>query len=47
MLPDFKRHLSMDGSEPVGSTPAQFAAFLASEMTKWAEVVKKSGMKEE
>jgi tripartite-type tricarboxylate transporter receptor subunit TctC len=46
-LPDFKRHLATDGSEAVGSTPEQFAALLASEMTKWAEVVKVSGMKAE
>ena len=28
------------GAQPVGSTPAELAAFLRSEMTKWAEVVK-------
>ena len=33
------------GAEPVGSTPAEFAAYNASEMTKWEEIVRKSGAK--
>ena len=37
--------LIADGSEPVGSTPEQFAAFLKSEMVKWGKVVKASGAK--
>jgi len=37
--------LIADGSEPVGSTPEQFAAFLKSEMAKWGKVVKASGAK--
>jgi tripartite-type tricarboxylate transporter receptor subunit TctC len=44
-LPEFKAQLARDGSEPVGSSPQQFGAFLASEMTKWAGIVKASGMK--
>jgi tripartite-type tricarboxylate transporter receptor subunit TctC len=47
VLPDFKPRLAADGSEPVGSTPEQFAAFLDAEMAKWAVVVKSSGMKVE
>jgi tripartite-type tricarboxylate transporter receptor subunit TctC len=46
-LPDFKAQLAKDGSEPVGSTPEQFGTFLAAEMTKWAEIVRSSGMKVE
>lgn len=45
--PDFKLQLAKDGSEAVGSTPEQFAAFLAAEMAKWAEIVRSSGMKVE
>ena len=33
------------GAEPVGSTPAQFAAYVESEAKKWSEIVKKSGEK--
>jgi tripartite-type tricarboxylate transporter receptor subunit TctC len=33
------------GAEPVGSTPAEFAKFNASEGIKWAEIVRKSGAK--
>ena len=33
------------GAEPVGSTPAQFAAYVESEAKKWSEIVKKSGAK--
>lgn len=31
------------GAEPVGSTPAEFAAYNVSEASKWADIVKKSG----
>jgi tripartite-type tricarboxylate transporter receptor subunit TctC len=33
------------GAEPVGSTPAQFAAYVESEAKKWSDSVKKSGAK--
>ena len=33
------------GAEPVGSTPAQFAAYVKSEAKKWNDIVKKSGAK--
>lgn len=35
--------LVREGSEPLGSTPAQFAAFFSSEIAKYAKVVKASG----
>ncbi len=43
--PDLRQRLVADGSEPVGSTPQAFAAFLKSEMAKWGKVVKESGAK--
>ncbi|GHC86685.1 hypothetical protein GCM10007320_32610 [Pseudorhodoferax aquiterrae] len=33
------------GTQPVGSTPAEFGTFLKKEDAKWAEVVKKGGIK--
>jgi len=33
------------GGEPVGSTPAEFSAYIRSERAKWAPVVKRSGIK--
>lgn len=37
---DIKAKFADLGAQPVGSTPAELAAFLRGEMTKWAEVVK-------
>jgi tripartite-type tricarboxylate transporter receptor subunit TctC len=39
--------LAQQGSEPVGSTPEEFRAFVASEIPKWAELVRISGAKVE
>lgn len=41
--PDIRQRLVADGSDPVGSTPQVFAAFLKSEMVKWGKVVTASG----
>jgi len=32
-----------DGITPIGSTPEQLAAYIKSEIAKWADVVKRSG----
>lgn len=45
--PDLRQRLSNEGCEPVGNTPAEFAAYIALEMTRWAKVVKASGMQAE
>lgn len=37
-----EKYLAM-GAQPVGNTPAQFSAFIKSEITKWTKVVKESG----
>ena len=36
-----------EGAEVVQMSQAEFAAFMASEMKKWEQVVKESGMKAE
>ncbi|MEK6592994.1 MAG: tripartite tricarboxylate transporter substrate binding protein [Pseudomonadota bacterium] len=39
-LPDVSKRISELGAEPVGSTPAQFTAFIKTEIAKWAKVIK-------
>jgi tripartite-type tricarboxylate transporter receptor subunit TctC len=41
--PDIKQKLLEQGATPVGDTPAEFAAHIASELKKWAPVVRASG----
>jgi tripartite-type tricarboxylate transporter receptor subunit TctC len=41
--PDMKERFGQQGVEPHGTTPEEFAAFIKSELTKWAKVVKTSG----
>ena len=43
--PDIRKRLATAGMEPVGSTPEQLAAHIATETTKWAKVVKRSDAK--
>jgi tripartite-type tricarboxylate transporter receptor subunit TctC len=43
--PEMQARIVNDGSEPVGSTPEQFADFIRAEIVKWGEVVRKSGAK--
>jgi tripartite-type tricarboxylate transporter receptor subunit TctC len=40
-----KDRFSALGSEPVGSTPEEYAAFVRSEIQKWQKVVLASGAK--
>jgi tripartite-type tricarboxylate transporter receptor subunit TctC len=44
-LGDVKERFFNLGAEPVGSTPGEFGALLARETKKWAEVVKKAGIR--
>jgi len=46
-LPDVAQRFRLDGAEPVGSTPKEFAAFLKAEMHKWSKVIKDAGIKPE
>lgn len=41
--PDFQKILADTGSDFVGDTPDNFAAFVKEEATKWSKVVKESG----
>ncbi|WP_404300299.1 Bug family tripartite tricarboxylate transporter substrate binding protein [Alicycliphilus denitrificans] len=40
---DVKKKIAEQGGDVVAETPAQFAAFIKSESTKWGKVVKESG----
>jgi len=42
--PELKQRMAQGGSEPVATTPDQFAARLASEMATWQKVVRTSNM---
>ncbi len=43
--PDIKEKFSALGAETTGSTPEQYAEFLKEEVTKWAGVIKASGIR--
>ena len=44
-LPDIRERLVQEGSEPMGNTPAQFGAYIKSEIAKWSAVVKAANLK--
>ena len=44
-LPDVRERLAFQGADPIGSAPAEFDAFIKSEIAKWAKVVKLAGLK--
>lgn len=44
---DMRERFAAEGSDPVGSTPQEFHAFIKSEIERWAVVVKVAGMKAE
>ncbi len=46
-LPDVREQLKSQGADPVGSTPAQYTAFMQNEITKWAKVIAAAGIKGE
>ena len=43
--PDTKERMATDGTEPLPSTPEEYAADIDKEETKWSAIVKKSGAK--
>ena len=45
--PQMRERFSAMGADPVGNSPEQFAAFLKTEMAKWAKLVKAAGIRAE
>jgi tripartite-type tricarboxylate transporter receptor subunit TctC len=45
--PVVRQRFSLEGADIVGSSPSQFAGFIADEITKWTKVVKDAGIKAE
>jgi tripartite-type tricarboxylate transporter receptor subunit TctC len=45
--PEVRKQLADQGYEPVGNSPEQFAAYIKSEILKWARVIKTAGLKAE
>lgn len=44
LVPKTREALTLQGAEPVASTPEQFAAFIKSEALKWSRVIKAAGL---
>jgi tripartite-type tricarboxylate transporter receptor subunit TctC len=42
--PDMREFLAKQGAEPVGSTPAEFTAFIRNEGAKWGKVIREAGI---
>ena len=45
--PDVVKRLAAEGSEPVGSSPAEFAAHIRAEHEQWSRVIKQAGIRGE
>jgi tripartite-type tricarboxylate transporter receptor subunit TctC len=43
--PELKERLAATGTEPLTSTPEEFAAYIKREIAKWGEVIRKAGVK--
>ena len=43
--PEMRERLAGDGSEPVGSTPEEFATHVKSEIAKWHKVISEADIK--
>src|ERR671935_2681152 len=46
-LPEERERLAALGAEPVGSTPAEFGAFVRAEHTRWSKVIREKGIRSE
>ena len=42
--PELAEHLKREGSDPVGSTTPEYAAFLRDEIAKWKKVIERAGI---
>ncbi len=45
--PEMRDYLVREGSEPVGGSPEDFAAYFKSEISKWARVIRDAGIKQD
>jgi tripartite-type tricarboxylate transporter receptor subunit TctC len=45
--PDLRQKLALGGSEPLGGTSEQYAAYIRSELQRWTKVVKDAGARAE
>jgi len=46
-MPDTRERLIAAGSDPIGNTPKEFAAFIDAEIARWSKVVKAAGIRAE
>ena len=44
-LPETRERLAGDGSEPVGSTPAEFGTHISAEVKRWASLIRELGLR--
>jgi tripartite-type tricarboxylate transporter receptor subunit TctC len=44
---EMREKLALDGAQPVGSSPAEFAALIKSELEKWARVARAAGIEQQ
>jgi tripartite-type tricarboxylate transporter receptor subunit TctC len=44
-LPDVNERIVALGAQPIGGTPAEYRAFIASEVAKWRKVIRDAGVK--
>jgi tripartite-type tricarboxylate transporter receptor subunit TctC len=42
--PDLRQRLVADGTDPVGSSPDEFASYIKSELAKWGKVAREAGI---
>jgi tripartite-type tricarboxylate transporter receptor subunit TctC len=45
--PDVREQLQMQGVEPFGSTPTEFATFLKQQLADWGKAARDAGLKPE
>ena len=43
--PELKEKLAATGTDPLTSTPDEFAAYIKREIAKWGDVIRKAGVK--
>jgi tripartite-type tricarboxylate transporter receptor subunit TctC len=42
--PEVRAKLAQQGTEPLGSTPAEYGAYIKSELARWSKIVKETGV---